>query len=82
MSPPSSPASLLDVDVQLGKPPILRIDARGDAPRWAAAHRDAVRAVLVQHGSLLIRGLGLRDAAQTEAVAQEPPTRGRRKKKA
>src|SRR5438876_2756590 len=68
MSPPSSPASLLDVDVQLGKPPILRIDARGDAPRWAAAHRDAVRAVLVQHGSLLIRGLGLRDAAQTEAV--------------
>src|SRR5438128_3259415 len=68
MSPPSSPASLLDVDVQLGKPPILRIDARGDAPRGAAAHRDAVRAVLVQHGSLLIRGLGLRDAAQTEAV--------------
>ena len=64
----SSPTSLLDVDVQPGKPPMLRVDAPDDAPRWAAEHRDALRAAVVEHGSLLVRGLGLRDAAGTEAV--------------
>src|SRR5882724_10712312 len=53
----SSPTSLLDVDLRTGKPPMLRIEATGDAPRWAAEHR-----------SLLVRGLGLRDVAETEAV--------------
>src|SRR5213595_3515305 len=64
----SSPTSTLNVDVQPGKPPMVRVDAPDDAPRWAAEHRDALRAAVVQHGSLLVRGLGLRDAAQTEAV--------------
>src|SRR5947199_927794 len=64
----SSPTSLLDVDVQPGKPPMLRVDATGDAPRWAAEHRDALRAAVAEHGSLLVRGLGLRDAAEIEAV--------------
>jgi alpha-ketoglutarate-dependent taurine dioxygenase len=64
----SSPTSLLDVDVQPGKPPMLRVEAPGDPARWAAEHRDALRAAVVQHGSLLVRGLGLRDAAETEAV--------------
>ena len=62
------PASLLDVDLQPGKPPMLRADATGDAPRWAAEHRDALRAVVAEHGSLLVRGLGLRDAAEVGAV--------------
>src|SRR3989475_9886423 len=64
----SSPTSMLNVDVRPGKPPMLRVDATGDAPRWAAEHRDAVRAAVVEHGSLLVRGLGLGDAAETEAV--------------
>src|SRR5436309_5877655 len=64
----SSPTSLLNVDVRPGKPPMLRVDAAGDAPRWAAEHRDALRATVVEHGSLLVRGLGLRDVAGTEAV--------------
>ena len=64
----SSPASLLDVDLQPGKPPILRAEATGDAPGWAAEHRDALRAVVAEHGSVLVRGLGLRDAAETTAV--------------
>jgi alpha-ketoglutarate-dependent taurine dioxygenase len=63
-----SPTSQLDVDVQRGKPPMLRVDATDDAPRWAAAHRDALRAAVVEHGSLLVRGLRLRDIAETEAV--------------
>src|SRR2546428_3927178 len=67
MSPPSL-TSLLNVNVRPGRPRMLRIDATGDAPRWAAEHRDALRAAVVEHGSLLVRGLRLRDVAETEAV--------------
>ena len=67
MSSPS-PTSLLDVDVRPGKPSLLRVEAPGDSPGWAAEHRDALRAVVAEHGSLLVRGLGLRDAAETAAV--------------
>src|SRR6266480_746945 len=58
----------LNVDVRPGKPPMLRVDATGDAPRWAAEHRDALHTAVVEHGSLLVRGLKLRDVAGTEAV--------------
>jgi alpha-ketoglutarate-dependent taurine dioxygenase len=64
----SSPASQLDVDLQPGKPPMLRAEATGDAPSWAAEHRDALRAVVAEHGSVLVRGLGMRDAAEIGAV--------------
>src|SRR6266568_3941382 len=64
----SSPTSLLNVDLRPGKPPLLRVEAPGDPRGWAAEHRDALRAVVAEHGSLLIRGLGLRDAAGTEAA--------------
>src|SRR6266478_3346970 len=64
----SSATSLLNVDVRPGKPPMLRVEATGDVPRWAAEHRDALRAAVAEHGSLLVRGLGLRDVAETEAV--------------
>src|SRR5438067_8850539 len=64
----SSSTSLLNVELQPGKPPMLRAEATGDAPRWAAEHRDALRAAVAEHGSLLVRGLGLRDAAEIEAV--------------
>src|SRR5438876_5968304 len=67
----SSPTSLLNVDRRPGKPPMLRVDATGDAPRWAAEHRDALGAAVVEHGSLLVRGLGLRDVAETEAVFRQ-----------
>ncbi|MER6999215.1 TauD/TfdA family dioxygenase [Streptomyces sp. NPDC000410] len=64
----SSPASQLDVELRPGKPPVLRVEATGEAPSWAAAHRDALRAVVAEHGSVLVRGLGLRDAAGAGAV--------------
>ena len=60
--------SLLDMELQPGKPPIFRAEATGDAPGWAAEHRDALRAVVAEHGAVLVRGLGLRDATQTTAV--------------
>src|SRR5437899_2911776 len=64
----SSPTSTLNVEMRPGKLPMLRVDAIDDGPRWAAEHRDALRAAVVDHGSLLVRGLGLRDVAGTEAV--------------
>jgi alpha-ketoglutarate-dependent taurine dioxygenase len=70
----SPPTSLLDVELQPGKPPILRAGATGDAPGWAAEHRDALRAVLAEHGAVLVRGLGLRDAAETTAVFRQLAT--------
>src|SRR5437667_11764859 len=64
----SSPTSTLNVEMRPGKLPMLRVDAIDDGPRWAAERRDALRAGVVEHGSLLVRGLGLRDVAGTEAV--------------
>ncbi|MFH8475458.1 TauD/TfdA family dioxygenase [Streptomyces sp. NPDC018000] len=63
-----STASLVDVELEPGRPPLLRADATGDALSWAAEHRDALRAVVAEHGSVLVRGLGLREAAETGAV--------------
>jgi alpha-ketoglutarate-dependent taurine dioxygenase len=70
----SSPASLLHVDLQPGKPPLLRAEATGDAAGWVAGHRDALRAVVAERGSVLVRGLGLRDAVETGAVFQQLAT--------
>jgi alpha-ketoglutarate-dependent taurine dioxygenase len=64
-------ASVLDVDLQPGKPPVLRAEVTGETPTWPAQHRDALRAVVAEHGSVLVRGLGLRDAAETSAVFQQ-----------
>jgi alpha-ketoglutarate-dependent taurine dioxygenase len=67
----SSPTSLLHADLQPGKPPMLRAEAPGGAARWAAEHRGALRALVAEHGALLVRGLGLRDAAGAEAAFQQ-----------
>jgi alpha-ketoglutarate-dependent taurine dioxygenase len=70
----SSPASLLDVNLQPGRPPVVRADVAGEAPGWTAEHRDALRAVVAEHGSALVRGLELRDAGETSAVFQQLAT--------
>jgi Taurine catabolism dioxygenase TauD, TfdA family len=68
----SSPASVFDVDLRPGRPPVLRADAASDAPGWAAGwlagHRDSLRAVVAEHGCVLVRGLGLRDPDEAGAV--------------
>lgn len=64
----SSSSLLLDVDLQRGRVPVLRVDAVGDRPDWAAAHRGALRAVVAEHGAVLVRGLGLRDVAEVATV--------------
>lgn len=67
----SSTTSPLNVDLQPGKPPILAVDATGHAARWAAEHRNALRDFVAEHGSLLVRGIALRDAAEAEAVFRQ-----------
>jgi alpha-ketoglutarate-dependent taurine dioxygenase len=67
----SSASSLLKLDHQPGKPPMLRVESTVDATGWAAEHRDALRAAVVERGSLLVRGLRLRDAAEVEAVFRQ-----------
>ena len=70
MSSPT-PNPLLDLDLAPGKPPLLRAAPTADAPSWAAEHRDALRAVVAEHGSIRVRGLGLSDASQAGAVFRE-----------
>jgi alpha-ketoglutarate-dependent taurine dioxygenase len=63
--PPPSP---LIADRQAGKPPLLRAEAGGDPAGWAAENKSTLRALVDEHGSLLVRGLGLADAAEAESV--------------
>ncbi|MEU7059254.1 TauD/TfdA family dioxygenase [Streptomyces sp. NPDC046197] len=63
-----SPASLLEVQLQPDRPPILSVDVPADASRWAAENRDALRALVTEHGVVLVRGLGLREPGQAGAV--------------
>ena len=64
----SSSSLLLDVVRQPDRIPMLQADAIGEGPSWAAVHRDALRAVVAEHGAVLVRGLGLGDAAEVAAV--------------
>ncbi len=64
----STVTPFLRVDSQRGKPPMLLAEANGDTAGWAAQYSVALRALVTQYGSLLVRGLGLRDAANAEAV--------------
>lgn len=67
----SAAISTLSPDLEPGKPPLLRVASGIDAARWAAEHRAALRAFVAEHGSLLVRGLGLCDAARAEAVFRQ-----------
>ncbi|MFG2594352.1 TauD/TfdA family dioxygenase [Streptomyces sp. NPDC048462] len=61
-----------------GRPPVLRVPDTQDPARWAAGARERLRAELLAHGAVLIRGLGLLDTADVAAVlahlAVEPVT--------
>jgi alpha-ketoglutarate-dependent taurine dioxygenase len=63
---------LLDMDLRPGRPPMLRVGPGGDsAEAWAGAHREALRAAVTEHGCVLVRGLGLGEAAETGAVFRQ-----------
>ncbi|MEV5011240.1 TauD/TfdA family dioxygenase [Streptomyces sp. NPDC056159] len=67
----SSPASVLEVELRPGRPPVLRVETPADATGWAAEHREALRARVAEHGAVLVRGLGLREPEQISAVFTE-----------
>ncbi|HJY46118.1 MAG TPA: TauD/TfdA family dioxygenase [Propionibacteriaceae bacterium] len=66
-----APVSLRGINRQPDKAPILLADAPGEGPSWAAQHKDALRGAVAEHGSVLVRGLGLRDAAEVSAVFRQ-----------
>ncbi|MFE1172993.1 amino acid adenylation domain-containing protein [Streptomyces sp. NPDC058773] len=64
----SLPISLPELEREPGTPPMLRAEATAGAARWTAERRDALRAVVAEHGAVLVRGLGISDPAETAAV--------------
>jgi alpha-ketoglutarate-dependent taurine dioxygenase len=62
MSTTVSPA--LPVALRPGAPPLLQVPPPADVPGWCDEHRDPLRAAVAEHGSVLVRGLGLRDPDQ------------------
>ena len=72
----SLPVSVLGIDRQPGKAPIVLAEtAPGDASNWVAEHNSALRAVVAEHGSVMVRGLGLRDPVEVGAVFRQLSTR-------
>jgi alpha-ketoglutarate-dependent taurine dioxygenase len=67
MSSPSL-APLLEMDLRPSRPPVRYVQRCEDSRIWAGAHRDMVRSAVTAHGSLLVRGLRLRDANEVGAV--------------
>jgi alpha-ketoglutarate-dependent taurine dioxygenase len=65
---------MVDIDIQPGKPPLLRVEAAYDAPSWAAEHRNQLRGLVSEHGAVVVRGLGLRDATDVAAVFRQLTT--------
>ena len=65
---PSFSASVLNREPQADKPLLLPVEATDDAARWAAEHHKALRTFVAEHGAVFVRGLGLRDTRQAEAV--------------
>ena len=66
MSSPST--TQLDLELRPGAPALLRVEPTTDVPGWATEHREALRAAVAEHGSFLVRGLGLHDAGQVIEV--------------
>jgi alpha-ketoglutarate-dependent taurine dioxygenase len=65
------PHTQLDVERQAGRPPLLTVQDGHDPEQWAVHHREALRAAVDEHGAVLVRGLGLRDAVQVAAVFRQ-----------
>lgn len=67
----TSPAALSDIELAPGRPPILHTKSDSDTAGWAAEHRGALRAAVAEHGSLLVRGLGLDGPGVTQEVFRQ-----------
>ena len=61
-------ATRLHLELRPTAPPLLHVEPPGDVPGWAVGHRDELRAAVREHGSLVVRGLGLREPDQVAQV--------------
>jgi alpha-ketoglutarate-dependent taurine dioxygenase len=66
----AAPTVLPDLRSAPDAPPVLPVSP-DDPRRWGAEHRDTVRALLAEHGVLLVRGLGVRMAADVALLADQ-----------
>ncbi|MGY0057915.1 TauD/TfdA family dioxygenase [Streptomyces sp. LZ34] len=69
----SGAAEDLGLELAPGKPPILRVGepvAPEGLQPWIGERQEALEAALLRHGAVLIRGLGVRDAAALGRVAE------------
>jgi len=67
----STTQTSLEVDAQPGKLAVLQVAPNGSAASWASENRDALRASVVEHGAVLVRGLELKDASEVSAAFRE-----------
>jgi Taurine catabolism dioxygenase TauD, TfdA family len=69
LSPPSSSSfALPEIVRQPGRPAVLPVDVAGDAAGWLHGYAGALRAAVIEHGALLVRGLGLTEVADVQAA--------------
>lgn len=72
----------LDATIAAGQPVTVRADRDGDPLRWARAHRQELSGLVLAHGAMLVRGLGLTAAADLAEIRaglgyRQAPTRER-----
>ncbi|GHO99663.1 hypothetical protein KSF_097110 [Reticulibacter mediterranei] len=70
----SSQTLLLNGNLQSNKPPLLQLSGVRDPVKWVAEYCEALRAAVIEYGSILVRGLGLRDANEIAAVFRQLAT--------
>ena len=66
--PTSTPMSLLGLELTAERPPIVRVGTVDDPAGWVDLNRPALRAVVLEYGAALVRGLGLSEPAGVDAV--------------
>jgi alpha-ketoglutarate-dependent taurine dioxygenase len=54
-----------------GSPPLMEVDAPTDSGNWVARNREALRAAVATRGSVLIRGVQLRDTSDVAPLLDD-----------
>jgi alpha-ketoglutarate-dependent taurine dioxygenase len=70
----SSQVFLLNGNSQPDKPPLLQLSGVRDPLGWVTEYREALRAAVIEYGSILVRGLGLHDATEIAAIFRQLTT--------
>ncbi|MEV5788308.1 MULTISPECIES: TauD/TfdA family dioxygenase [unclassified Streptomyces] len=63
-----STISPLGLELEPGRPALLRVRDTDDPAGWAAASREGLASALAEHGAVVIRGLALHDTTDVAAV--------------